>query len=44
MRWLTGRRRLRVGGAGGPGGHVIVGEPGQVVIAELGQIVIAAFG
>jgi len=43
-RWLTGRRRLRVGEAGGPGGHVVIGELGQIVVAELGQIVIAAFG
>ena len=43
-RWLTGRRRLRVGEAGGPGGHVVIGELGRAVVAELGQVVIAAFG
>ena len=36
--------RLRVGEAGGPGGHVVIGELGRAVVAELGQIVIAAFG
>jgi len=44
MRCPAGRHRLRAGEAGGPGGHVVFGEPGQALVAEPGQIVIGAFG
>jgi len=44
LRRRTGRQRLRIGEAGGPRGHDVVGNPGQAVVAGLGQIVIATFG